>query len=337
MRASPDFTGTVTGVASTWSGTTTLNATLNVEYNNTSVKFGNGVGTATAIVNGAAGSVRRFQLNTDGNSRWLLEAGSTAEAGSDAGSSFSILARTDAGAAIDAPMTIVRASGGAITFARPVTNNLALTQTGAATFSSTISVTGTSQLTGRVGVGGASFSEIGLYLQGAIMAGSNQYGMWAEAACTSASTTTYTQIYSHLITAAASYTITKARSIFIADAAKGAGNTITTLIGLEIENQTQGTTNKAIATGSGVVTFGDTTDSTSITTGGLVLSGGLGVAKRLTLDGGTGKTIRIVNGVSNATVAVTLGSTGPTGSTAGAPQGWMRIDINGSDRYIPYW
>ncbi len=80
-----------------------------------------------------------------------------------------------------------------------------------------------------------------------------------------------------------------------------------------------------------------TTDSTSISTGILIVSGGIGVAKRLTLDGGTGKTIRITNSVANNSVAVTLGSTGPTGSTAGAPQGWMRIDIAGTDRYMPFW
>lgn len=78
-------------------------------------------------------------------------------------------------------------------------------------------------------------------------------------------------------------------------------------------------------------------DSTSVTTGAIFTDGGIGVGKRLTLDGATGKTLRIVNGVANASVATTLGSVGPTGSTAGDPQGWMRVDINGTDRYIPYW
>lgn len=87
---------------------------------------------------------------------------------------------------------------------------------------------------------------------------------------------------------------------------------------------------------TGVLSSTITTDSTTIATGALVVAGGIGVAKRITLDGGTGKTLKIVNGVANAAVAVTLGA-GPTGSTAGNPQGWMRIDINGTDRYIPYW
>jgi hypothetical protein len=60
-------------------------------------------------------------------------------------------------------------------------------------------------------------------------------------------------------------------------------------------------------------------------------------AEYVVVDGATGKTLRIANGVANGTVATTLGSTGPTGSTAGAPSGWMRINVNGADRYIPYW
>lgn len=57
----------------------------------------------------------------------------------------------------------------------------------------------------------------------------------------------------------------------------------------------------------------------------------------LVFDGSTGKTVRITNGVANAAVATTLGSVGPTGSTAGNPQGWMRISVAGTDRYVPYW
>lgn len=40
---------------------------------------------------------------------------------------------------------------------------------------------------------------------------------------------------------------------------------------------------------------------------------------------------------SSAAVAVTLGSTGPTGSTAGGPQGWLKLNINGTLRYTPFW
>ena len=34
-----------------------------------------------------------------------------------------------------------------------------------------------------------------------------------------------------------------------------------------------------------------------------------------------------------ATISITI----PADQTAGNPQGWMRVDINGTDRYITYW
>lgn len=40
---------------------------------------------------------------------------------------------------------------------------------------------------------------------------------------------------------------------------------------------------------------------------------------------------------ANGSVATTLGSVGPTGSTAGNPQGWVKVKISGVDRYIPFW
>ena len=66
--------------------------------------------------------------------------------------------------------------------------------------------------------------------------------------------------------------------------------------------------------------------------GGVVRTDGI-----LLLDGATTKTIKYTNGTANAAVATTLGSVGPTGSTAGNPQGWMRVNIGGTDRFIPYW
>lgn len=40
--------------------------------------------------------------------------------------------------------------------------------------------------------------------------------------------------------------------------------------------------------------------------------------------------------IAGAAVAVTLGN-GPTGSTAGNPQGWFKVNINGTLRYTPFW
>ena len=86
-----------------------------------------------------------------------------------------------------------------------------------------------------------------------------------------------------------------------------------------------------------VVTIAPSTASTSTTTGALVVTGGVGCGGRVTVDGATTKTLKYANGVANAAVAVLFGAIGPTGSTAGNAQGWIRIDVAGTDRYIPYW
>lgn len=78
------------------------------------------------------------------------------------------------------------------------------------------------------------------------------------------------------------------------------------------------------ATGATLIV--DSTDAASVTLAGGIL-----------LNGATTKTIKYTNGVANAAVAVTFGAVGPTGSTAGNQVGWLRVNIGGTDRYIPYW
>ena len=58
----------------------------------------------------------------------------------------------------------------------------------------------------------------------------------------------------------------------------------------------------------------------------------------VTGPGGGAPALRLDNSnVNNGTVATTLGSVGPTGSTAGNPQGWLAIDVGGATRYVPFW
>lgn len=97
------------------------------------------------------------------------------------------------------------------------------------------------------------------------------------------------------------------------------------------------TTTVLLIESTGLSIFNNTTDSTSLATGSVRFLGGISAAKRITLDGSTGKTIRYANATANAAVAVTFGGVGPTGSTAGNQVGWMRVDINGTDRYVPFW
>ncbi len=68
-------------------------------------------GYISAVIDGAAGSQRYFQLQTAASNRWQLGAASNSESGSNAGSDFFIYAYTDSGAYSSTPLTIVRSSG----------------------------------------------------------------------------------------------------------------------------------------------------------------------------------------------------------------------------------
>jgi hypothetical protein len=72
------------------------------------------------ILNGAAAAQRGVYIRTASVERWRIESDTVPESGSDAGCGFRISARTDAGAGIDTPLSIVRAAGGAISLGRPL-------------------------------------------------------------------------------------------------------------------------------------------------------------------------------------------------------------------------
>src|SRR5690554_6542268 len=72
-------------------------------------------------IKGPAGSSRILMWLTAGVIRWGAYANPSAESGGDAGSNFALAAYNDAGMFIDNAISIVRAAGGAITLARPVT------------------------------------------------------------------------------------------------------------------------------------------------------------------------------------------------------------------------
>lgn len=95
----------------------------------------------TLQITGAAGTVRAAQLQTAGVTRWQLDANATAESGTNAGSDLELWSYTDAGAQLTKLLAITRSSGAA-------------TYAGAWTFSSTLTVTGTSTLGNITGTGG---------------------------------------------------------------------------------------------------------------------------------------------------------------------------------------
>ena len=91
----------------------------------------NAGGQRAAFINAAANTNRFLGFQSAGVGRWYLLTNSSTESGSNTGSPFMIRALTDAGAVIDDPITIIRASGGDIDVTRRIDSSVA---TGTAPF-----------------------------------------------------------------------------------------------------------------------------------------------------------------------------------------------------------
>lgn len=133
--------GAISGASLTASGLTSgrvphvttaglLTDAASLTFGSAILTVGDGTGAPSYVINGAAAQNRPIVWKTNGVARWDVYATSSAESGANAGTDFGILARTDAGAVIDAPVAIVRAAGGAITLARPVTASSTLSAVG---------------------------------------------------------------------------------------------------------------------------------------------------------------------------------------------------------------
>ena len=128
---------------------------------------------------------------------------------------------------------------------------------GAVDMASTLSVTGNTTFAGLLGIGSAANAAVVLNITSDDTAGVNQYGININPTLQSGATTSGTGLRVIAGSAAASFTMPILRQVHIEDAGKGSGSTITTLVGLDIENQTAGGTNIALRTGTGGVSFGD--------------------------------------------------------------------------------
>lgn len=93
-----------------------------------SFTVGDGTGTRSLTINGATSTARTLAWQTAGSARWTLNANSSAESGSNAGSALVLTASDDSAATIDFPLSITRASGG--TIALGGTTNRPITSTG---------------------------------------------------------------------------------------------------------------------------------------------------------------------------------------------------------------
>lgn len=184
----------------------------------------------TLDMNTAAGQNRILSFQTGGVDRWRVQAEATAEAGSDAGSDFEILARDDTGAGIGTALKITRADMAAV-FAGSVRAPL-------------------------FGVGATPDAGKGIVIGTTGLTGTTQVG--ADAAPTFSSTATAAAygLRAAVATAAATFTVAAAAALYLKNATKGSGSTITTLYGLYVEEPTQGATNWAVYSAGGDNYFG---------------------------------------------------------------------------------
>ena len=122
------------------------------------------------ITDDPAGSVSDMQLASGGSLRWIIRKAADAETGANAGSTFQIVARDDAGASIDAPISIVRAAGGLFSTPRPFSTTATGTGTAISAPNGDISTGGEIILTSSTSISGA-----GIYTQPFITTNAIQY------------------------------------------------------------------------------------------------------------------------------------------------------------------
>ncbi len=92
-------------------GAVTLTGDLTVNKGDAQFTLGSGSGAGIVLIKGAAGNARNVRFATGTSLRWAQGANTTAESGSNAGSDYSIYRYSDAGSAIDAPLSITRSTG----------------------------------------------------------------------------------------------------------------------------------------------------------------------------------------------------------------------------------
>ena len=192
--------GSNNGLTLTHTGTGAVNIASNsgTQFAVTST----GSNDAFVYIDAAAGRNRRLVFRTLGSIRWGVFANNSSEAGSNAGSNFTINAYNDSGTFVDTPLTITRAVGGAAQFIRPLfvgatTSNSAWGVNGQALRSIAATYTDTSSSGTVASAVGNSFgiptfaasssttftNAANLYIAGDVATGTNvtltnSYGLW---------------------------------------------------------------------------------------------------------------------------------------------------------------
>lgn len=177
---------------------------------------------------------------------------------------------------VNAPALTVSASYGAFIAAPVITAGTLTTAyglyinpiTGAGTNYAIYANGGWTQLNGPVGILTPPVADRAFNIapSAGALTGTFQYGATIQPEFSSGATTEVRSLNLRVLTEAAAYTVAQASALYILNPSKGAGSAITTSYGVRIESQTQGGTNYAIYTDTGLVRIGDQLQS-AVTTG----------------------------------------------------------------------
>lgn len=110
---------------------------------------------------------------------------------------------------------------------------------------------------GTVSIGANAFTTRGLTIANTVTGGTSLTGLYANPTGASDGTSEIRAIVVEPATQATAYTCAASMGLRVNNAIKGSGSTITIQYGIFVDNQTQGGTNYAILTNSGLVSFGD--------------------------------------------------------------------------------
>lgn len=187
-----------------------------------------------------------------------------------------------------------------------------------------------SDANGTVAIGTAATTSSALLLSGSLTtSGVQQIGANFQNTASSAATTEAAGVWAQVSTAATSFTCTSAESLRAAAVVKGAGSTITSAVGIQVDAQTVGGTNNY-----GILVSapsGGAGENYAIKTPHIVLSStvptvGAGQA-------GFGYGVTALGGGSTPS----FGTIGGSGPTTAAQNGWFKVNLGGTSAFFPYW